>query len=461
MTLSNLLFCFHDIPSNFIPLAVFLGVLYLIIFIIVISTMVIFERDKPKTIIIWTSLFLITSVVGFSIYFVLKIIHYKKRKTLVEKYKEDEIYHNLISDKILDNDIKTSNDLFEFNKLAFNAKLTNLNKCEIIEGYQAFKESLIEDIKLAKNYIILEFVKINTKDLLPIRDLLLSKAKDDVVIKLVFDDSVSGSFIRPLRKAGIKVYKFSKLNTMGNIYSNKRNIVIIDGKISYTGNFYVSKRQLLNKSENVNSYIKLTGSVVQEMDIAAHYDVMHASGKFMPYETPDFNTDSRCEVQYVVNSIHSDIELLIIKAICMAKSSIVLQLAGFIPTESIMSLLRFAINSGIEVKLMVPLKTEWKGKYYASRAYSKELALMGATVYLYDGYIRYNTIIIDYETVLFGSFVFDRELLSTALQNILLMSDRAVVNYFDELFEKNIENSYRISNAKYLLLREKFFKNFV
>lgn len=126
-----------------------------------------------------------------------------------------------------------------------------------------------------------------------------------------------------------------------------------------------------------------------------------------------------------------------------------------------MSLLRFAINSNIEVKLMVPLKNDLQGKYFASRAYAKELALFGANVYLFDGYINFNAITIDDVYVVFGSFIVDREHLNTSPQSILFIKDAKAVKNFNEMFNNGIENSYRISNAKFMLLREKFFKNFV
>jgi cardiolipin synthase len=186
------------------------------------------------------------------------------------------------------------------------------------------------------------------------------------------------------------------------------------------------------------------------------------SGKYLEFKRQNsINTFADCKIQYITNQYEKDLELLIIKAISLSKKSIQLQLKEFIPTESIMSLLNFAINSNIDVKLMVPLKSNGHSKFYATRAYAKELALLGANVYLYDGFIRFNAITIDNEYVLTGSFIMDREHISTALQNVILLQDEKAVNMLNKLFETGINNSYRINNAKYMLLREKFFKNFV
>jgi phosphatidylserine/phosphatidylglycerophosphate/cardiolipin synthase-like enzyme len=110
---------------------------------------------------------------------------------------------------------------------------------------------------------------------------------------------------------------------------------------------------------------------------------------------------------------------------------------------------------------MVPLKTNNHSKYFATRAYAKELALIGANVYLYDGFIRSNKIVIDNEYILYGSFTMDREHIKHGIQNVVIIKDKKAVLEFNKLFDEDVNNSYRINNAKYMLLREKFFKNFV
>ena len=68
---------------------------------------------------------------------------------------------------------------------------------------------------------------------------------------------------------------------------------------------------------------------------------------------------------------------------------------------------------------------------------------------------------VDNDYIICGSYIVDREHLNKSLQNMLLIKDNKAVKIFADLFDKCVENSYRISNAKYMLLMEKFFKNFV
>lgn len=426
-----------------------------------LSIMFITERDKPKNIILWALTFLLLSFIGYAIYGISKLVLYKKGKSLKTKQWEDEVYVDLVEDKLNQTETNQEGEFYEFNRLAYNAKLTANNSCKIISNYAEFKSDLLKDLSQAEELIIFEFVKVNRKDFEPIKEVLITKAKAGVRVKLVYDSFISFSLKRQLKKAGVKLYRFSKYNTLGSIYSNKREIISIDNKMVYLGSLNVKNKHMREGIDLMDAFIKFEGEVVQDVDLLLHQDVTFASGKFIDFAQHSQEYFGDTKVQFVSNSAGADLELLIVKAIIMAKKSITLQLNEFIPTESIMSLLRFAINSNIDVKLMIPLKINHLTTYYATRAYAKELALFGANVYLYDGFVRFNALVVDSQYVITGSFNINREHLNHSLQDIVIIEDEEAVKSFVELFNTGIDNSYRINDARYMLLRERFFKNFV
>ncbi|MCQ2556208.1 MAG: phospholipase D-like domain-containing protein [Clostridia bacterium] len=370
------------------------------------------------------------------------------------------MYDGLVNKDLSKNHTSTKDEIFAFNKRAYGSHLTTKNNVEIINSYSKFVETLTKDLNNADKYIIFEVTKINVNNFSNIKDVLISKAQEGVNVKFVYEEFLRCKFIKELKKAGVKVYKFSKHN-LEHTYSNHRNLISIDGEIAYMGNFYIKSSQIQQKVHSANMYLRLKGEIVQDVDVAVHKDVVFASGKFVEYTGKYDNLTSTCNTQFISNEISNDIELMLTKAICGAKTSIQLLLTQFIPTENIVSLLKYAINSNISVRIMVPLKSDFNGKCFASRAYAKELALAGADVYLYDGYIRFNSVVIDSQYAYTGSFVFDREYLKSSLQNVLVVENEKVVNHLNKFFDVCVENSYRIKDAKYMLIREKFFKNFV
>lgn len=426
------------------------------------TMMIILERDKPKNIIIWSLVFLLTQIAGYILYLIIRNVFYRKRNSFIRKAKEDNIYDKLIVKNLIDNKSECHHEVFEFNSLAFNTKTTANNQYEFFHSYSNFKENLILEMKRAKRYIYLELTKVNKKDFQEIKEVLIEKSLANLEVKFVYDRLINFKIIKELKTAGVKVYRFSKFNTVGRVYANLRNLISIDGNNVYLSNLNISNKQLKEDVETAYTFMKIKGDVVQDIDVQLRKDIIFSSGKYISYEQQSQNvlTNSN-HIQFVANDSQNDLELALIKAICMAKKSIQLELAEFIPTESIKSLLEFAINSDIDVRLMVPMKNDRHGNYFASRAYAKELALFGANVYLFDGYINFNAITIDDEYVIFGSYIVDREHLNTSPQSMLFIKDQKAVKDFNEMFNTGIKNSYRINNAKFMLLREKFFKNFV
>ena len=426
------------------------------------NIMVIFERDKPKNIILWSLFFLLTQPIGYTCYIISRLAINSKKGHLTTKKKEDLIYENLVSSKVVQTGVLVDNDVFNFNSLAFSTNVTANNVSEIITDYDNLKNKLIDDIAAAKNYIFVELTTVHEKDFIDVKNALIEASKRNVEVRFTFDRHLSRNVKKQFIAAGVKANRFNKVKLSKNTYSNNRNLISIDGQVAYIANFNVSSKQIKSKKDKEHMAIRIRGDIVQNIDLESRKDAIFASGKYIEMNTThksEFNNNNL--IQFVSNDINNDLELVLINAICSSKASIQLHLSQFIPTESIMSLLKFAINSNIDVRLIVPLKSAKYGRYYASRAYAKELALLGANVYLYDGYINFNAIVIDDEYVITGSYTIDRELLNTSNQNMLIIKDKKSIHETNKIFNEGVDNSYRISNAKYMLLREKFFKNFV
>ena len=304
-----------------IVLNIFIGIALAIAFIVMMSLMIILERDKPKNIIIWSCVFVSTQIIGYVIYLSIRKVFYKKRNSLNVKLKEDEIYAKLISNKLNNNGAESSHEVFTFNNLAFNTQTTFNNNYEIIHDYLELKQNLIEDLSNAKKYILFELTKFNAKDFEDIKEVLIEKANANVTVKLVHDGMISFSLIKQLKESDVKVYRFSKHNTVGKVYSNLRNVISIDGEIAYIANINLTKRQLEGKKETAHTFIKLKGDIVQDVDVQTHKDTIFASGKFIQYHKHDAVTyKNNNQIQFVSNDANTDLELSLIKAICMAKN---------------------------------------------------------------------------------------------------------------------------------------------
>ncbi|MBR4344734.1 MAG: PLDc N-terminal domain-containing protein [Lachnospiraceae bacterium] len=113
-------------------------------------------------------------------------------------------------------------------------------------GEDAF-EAIIEDLEKAEKFIFIDFFIVADGILWnKIKEILLEKAKMNVEIKFLYDDY--GSMFRTskqlwneLKENGIEVAEFNSIGKyIDKLYLNYRShqkIVVIDGKVGYTGGF--------------------------------------------------------------------------------------------------------------------------------------------------------------------------------------------------------------------------------
>ena len=110
-----------------IALKIIFGIISCLAYVSLMTTMIILERDKPKNIIIWSIVFLLSQFIGYVVYLLIRHVFYKKRNSFIVKQKEDEIYDNLISNQLSDNKADCEQSVFNFNSLAFNTHTTTNN----------------------------------------------------------------------------------------------------------------------------------------------------------------------------------------------------------------------------------------------------------------------------------------------------------------------------------------------
>ena len=125
-----------------IVLKIFLGIILAILYVVMTTIMVIFERKKTKNIIIWSIVFIFTQPLGYIVYLIFRKVYYDKRNSLLIKEQEDEIYKKLVSNKLNDYSVDIDDDLLSFNEKVFDTNTTIYNNYEIFNSYEKFKDNL-------------------------------------------------------------------------------------------------------------------------------------------------------------------------------------------------------------------------------------------------------------------------------------------------------------------------------
>ncbi len=298
------------------------------------------------------------------------------------------------------------------------------NQVEIFTSGKKKFEQFLKDLESANEYIHIQYYIIEDDCIgNRVKDALIQCAQRGVEVRFLYDDvgcwSVKSKFFKEMQRAGIHTHPFleitfpqlaSRIN-----YRNHRKLTIIDGKIGYIGGMNIADRYLdgLKWGTWRDTHLRIEGPAVQglQMQFAVDWsfeckEVLSDKRFFPPISAQG---DSGIQIAHGGPiGEWSNIAMLFLNAITNAKKYVYIQTPYFLPTESLLKALQTAALSKVDVRLMIPRRSDSQILRYASFSYISEMLKSGVKVYFYQpGLLHAKTIVIDEEMSSVGSTNFD------------------------------------------------------
>ncbi|MER2225680.1 MAG: cardiolipin synthase [Carnobacterium sp.] len=364
--------------------------------------------------------------------------------------------------------------------------LTKGNKVEFFtDGAKKF-DSLIEDISKAEHHIhMIYYIIHNDKIGKRVLKALEERAAAGVEVLVIYDAlgsrSLRPKFFKTLKKLGGKAEPFfgSKLpiiNLRFN-YRNHRKIVVIDGKIGYTGGFNVGDEYLGEYKKFGywrDTHLKIQGNAVLALQTRFLMDWNAAvSNHKLEYEEnyfPLIDKKGHTNIQVVSSGPDSDLEQIkkgYIKMISMAKESVFIQTPYFVPDDSVLESIQIAVMSGIDVKIMIPNKPDHPFIYRATIYYAQAMVDAGAEVYIYDnGFLHAKTVVVDGDICSIGTANFDIRSFKLNFEVNVFIYDDKIAKQQEQFFYEDMKKSYLLTKemldnqSKWLKFKQIFSRLF-
>lgn len=456
---------------------ILLNVSLLNIFFIII--VVFFEKKKPESILAWVLVLFFIPYVGAILYVVFgEFFRFSIKKKEREKILNDESLLKIIQTQInyLENNKNLRNDYRWADLVLLNTKeaksmLSFDNNIEIFDRASDKYDRLFEDIKNAKKSINISYYIIRKdfygKQLL---DLLVNKVNEGVEVRLIFDHIgskiTSKKFFKPLMKAGGKVEKFFPSRIFLKLYINHRNhrkMVIIDGDIAYIGGMNIGKEYVGDDKKITkwaDRHIRIVGGAVMSIQTQFFLDYLFVSKEKIEWSNKDviskfynskINAKGNKSMQIVASGPdykESNIRDSYLKMINNAKESIIIETPYLIPDEAILTSLKLAVNSGVDVKIIIPGVPDKKSVYYATLSYARELISSGVKIYRYNGFMHSKLLIVDDDIVNIGSANMDRRSFSLNFEINAIVYDKEFNKENKRIVNKELEDSILMNDEK-------------
>ena len=138
--------------------------------------------------------------------------------------------------------------------------------------------------------------------------------------------------------------------------------------------------------------------------------------------------------------------LCFLKAISGATKSIFIQTPYFLPTDALQHALEAAALAKIDVRIMIPGKSDSRMLQYAGHSFVTQCLRAGIKVYHYNpGMLHAKGIIIDENIVIAGSTNFDYRSFENNFECSLIIYDREVNRRMRDIFFADIANCTKLT----------------
>ncbi len=376
---------------------------------------------------VFLALFPPEAMLLYTIYFLfLRInIFSKKHAKVQEATKELELQNFDVYNNINSRNIKQYVDLIYINARYPVYKNTEATYLPVGEDYH---RELIAELKKAEKYIFLQYFIITTGTMLDeILDVLVDKASKGVEVYFSYD--LGGSITtRPAnfddycKENKINVLSFNK--NLASLYQfisfrDHRKITVVDGNVAFTGGINIGD-EYINKKVRFGHWkdmgIKIYGDGAKNLSMifmkAWNLSIPNTFDyeKYLSTATPHNIENDDLVICYDDGPFSDDdvAEKVYLRMISNAKDYVYITTPYLIPSYDIISALKLAANSGVDVRIITPGIPDKKIVYECSRSHYSELITAGVKIYEYTpGFVHGKTCVVDDETGFVGSVNLD------------------------------------------------------
>lgn len=438
------------------------------LFVIVTIGVIIHDKRDPVKALSWIIVISLLPVVGFVFYIVFGRNHRKEklfsRKGLrdleqIDAMSRQQIYEVNSPALLHKPEISDNRDIITLLLNSNKALLTVHNRVKVLNDGTATFDEIRRALWAARSTIHLEYYIIEDDELgREIADILIAKASEGVEVRLIYDDvgswGLSRRFVRRLKKAGVEVHSFMQvvfpwLTSRVN-YRNHRKILVVDGKVGFTGGINIAQRYVTGTRMGAwrDTHLRLEGEAVGMLQIVFIADwyfvtkqLLDDYGKYLPKT----HVEKETMIQIATSGPDSDwasIMQAFFAAITHAQHHIYISSPYFLPNEAILTAIKVASLSGIDVRIMIPSRSDSKVVYWASRSYIGELIDANVKVYLYRrGFNHSKLIMIDGKFSSVGTANMDIRSFEDNFEVSAILYDREITRQLEEEFLRDLGQS--------------------
>lgn len=454
--------------------------LYVSILVTTVLTVLLDNKQPAKTV-TWILVLLFIPLVGFVIYFFFGQ-NTRKMKVIGRRSLDLITRHSMLEfarqrDLRLPDQYKTLINMFANSAAAMPFKDNDVDI--YTDGHDYFL-ALLREIGRARRHIHIDVYIIEDDPLGHlIADALIDKAREGVEVRLIYDDvgcwNVPNRFFGRMQRAGIDVRPFmpvrfpaftSKVN-----YRNHRKLCVLDGSVAFIGGMNIALRYVKGTAQDCpwrDTHLRVRGGAVYAVQCAFLLDWFFVSRMLisdLKYYPDSCRTEGGgCLAQVVTSSPVApwpEIMQGYVRIFLEAKKYVYIETPYFLPTEPVVLAMRNAAVAGVDVRIMIPYRSDSRVMEWAGMPYVVEAVDAGVKVYMYrPGFIHSKILVSDDYLCTCGSTNIDFRSFENNFESNLFMYGEDVAMRMKDIFMHDLQQCEPFDRTAYSAKRP-FFRRLI
>lgn len=333
------------------------------------------------------------------------------------------------------------------------------NAVELVTDSGRGLEIMLEAVKRARQSIRLEMYWMDS-DRIGQRffDALRVAAERGVVVYVMYDAlgsfATEGSRFDELRQSGAKVLEFNPLRPIHLrarmtrlTVRNHRKLLVVDGAIAFIGGLNIADEWVPTPEGGGgwrDDLACVRGPVLADLCESFADSWLDESGERVEMPSPSLVERGEMQAAVLAQAAHAEKRQALeayVQRIWQAREQVWIANAYFIPNSRLRRALAHAARRGVDVRIMLPGRSDVGAVRLASRATWKRLLSAGVRIYEYlPTMLHQKTAVIDHQWTTLGSFNLDAISIRNNRELNLSVLDETFAALVSEAFTADLEH---------------------
>lgn len=343
---------------------------------------------------------------------------------------------------------------------------TSGNRCDLLEDGAATFEALFAAMENARHYILLEFYIVRSDKVgQRIKAILKRKLAEGVQVWFLYDDIGSvwlpRKYLNELSAAGAHVSSFGD----GNLrrmrlqvnFRNHRKLLICDGQVGFVGGINLGDEYLGASGDDEpwrDTHCRIRGPATQGLQLAWLEDWNWASDEIPDLKwTPPVVPEGDEEVLILPMGpadIYETGSLFFLNCINNARHRLWIASPYFVPDFQILNALQLAALRGVDVRVIIPEKSDSRLIGLAAYSYLAQACRVGISIYRYQrGFMHQKTMLVDDRYAAVGTANLDNRSMRLNFEIMAVNTSPAFVDRMEAMLTADLRNCRLLTERDY------------